>query len=525
MTRDQITTIVTQTVGQVDATSIALCNDYVQRGYELVWNAHLWRDTVTIDTSATVSAGTNTFSLPSGFDRVVSLQLLAGGVPVGFLDPTSSSFILQTEPNALTVQGVPTKYEEFVHTDGTKKVRLFPVPNASYTLTMSGKRVCPTLTGADSLQIRNVDNAVIALACGDMYQRMRHLGKAAEMAKKAGALIEEARMIEAQGSNLPRQSKNLTVAGNTLAEMADAVCARTGQWGLESVILAKEFLRRNYQMVYDMALWTESTVEIDRASVLGVLILPEFVDRVIAIRGNANLGQLSAAQPSIFFGINPWIFEQTGDPLAFSYLSPVALPVLPTTAEQLRFASTNANDKSPVTVNGETSGGTIIIEQISLNGTTPVVTTNAYSVPLSIGKRITLGHVSITGNTSVTLFATLLDYERERKHVRIQLRPTPTANVTCKILGKRRIIPLLTDEDTPLLRDIGNVLINLAAADMFSKLGNAPEAAATKNKADEAIKILIDLEKQQGAITAQVVPEVEPSGDWEWSDSWHVAKV
>jgi hypothetical protein len=61
---------------------------------------------------------------------------------------------------------------------------------------------------------------------------------------------------------------------------------------------------------------------------------------------------------------------------------------------------------------------------------------------------------------------------------------------------------------------------------MFSKLGDAQQAAVSKAKADDALKVLIDLEKQQGAITAQVIPEVEPMASFDsWSDAWHVAKV
>jgi hypothetical protein len=525
MTRDQIVTLVTGTVGQTDAASVSLCNSYVQQAYEMVWNAELWRDSVTIDTSASVAQGTNTFNLPSGYDRIVSIQLLSGGVPVGFLDPTTSTFILQTEPTALTSQGVPTKYEEFVHTDGTKKVRLFPVPNAAYTLTISGKRTCPTLGASDSLQIRNVDNAVVSLAIADMWTRLRQLGKAAEMAKKAGAYLDEARNIEKTQSNLPRTAKQLTVAGNSLAEMADAVSARTGQYSPEALIIIKDFLRRNFQQVYDSTLWTESTVEIDWTSVTGVLVLPEFVDRIISIRGTSTLGQLSAEQPSLFYGINPWIFEQTGDPLSFSYLSPVAVPTLPTSAERLSLVSTSANDKTPVFVYGEAVGHTSEIrESVTLNGTTPVLTSNAILVPLVVSKGITTGTVTITGNTSSTQFGFLLPNERERKHIRIQFRPTPTANVTCKILCKRRVTPFYQDEDTPLLRDIGNVLINLATADMFSKMGNDKGSADARAKANENLQTLIDLERSQGANSWQVIPDVEPSmSDWIDSD-WIVAK-
>lgn len=528
MTRDQITSIVTATVGQTDAGAVSICNDYVQRALEMVWNAALWKDTVTIDTSPTVAQGTNTFALPANYDRIVSLQLLSGGVPVGFLDPTTSSFILQTEPTALTSQGTPTKYEEFVHTDGSRKIRVFPVPNAAYTFTLSGKRSCPTLTGSDSLQIRNIDNAVIALATADMYTRLRVLGKAAEMAKKAGAFIEEAKNIELQQANQPRTASQLTASGNGLYELANDVAARTGQWTPDAFILIKQFLRRNYQAVYDSNLWTESTVVIDKTSVAGILVLPEFVDRVISIRGNANLGQLSAVQGSIYFGINPWIFEQTGDPLAFSYLTSVAVSVLPNAAvsERLSIVSSSASDKSPVYISGETAEtASVVNESLTLNGTTPVLTANFYHIPLTIAKGITLGNVTVVGVTSAVTMLQLLANERERKHIRIQFQPTPTANVTCKILCKRKITPLAQDEDTPMLRDIGNVLINLATADMFSKIGNKDGAAEARAKANDDLKTLISLEMTQGAISPQIVPEVEYYGYDYYDDMAFIAKA
>jgi hypothetical protein len=524
MTRDDISDLVTKTVGQTDATSLALCNTFVQRAYEMVWNAALWRDSVTIDTSGGVVAGTNTFAMPSGFDRIVSIQLLFGGVPVGFLDPTTTAFILQTEPLALTVQGVPTKYEEFVHTDGTRKVRVFPLPNATYTFTMSAKRTCPTLSGSSTLQIRNVDNAVIALATADMYTRLRQLGKAAEMAKKAGAFLEEAKAIENTQSNLPRTAKNLTVAGNSLSEMADAVCARCGQYSPDAVILAKEFLRRNYQMIYDRYNWSEATVVANVASAAQEIILPVYFDRVLAIRADANLGQLEIAQPSLYFGIAPAIFEQTGTPVAFSYLTPVAVAVLPTQNERLSLVSSSSADTSDVFIMGESSG-IEVSETVTLNGTTPVISANTFDTPLTIAKSLTTGTLTVKGYTSATTFVTILASERERKHIRLWLQPAPSASYVCLVLGKRRIKPLVRDEDTPLLRDIQWALITASTADMFAKLGNDKGAMDFRAQSETAIKSLVELETQQGAFSATVVPDFSGTcGLNDYDDSWLVAK-
>lgn len=518
MTRDQITTLVTKTVGQEDATSVALCNDYVQRAYEMVWNAELWRDTVTIDQTATVSAGTNSVNLPSGFERVVSLQLLSGGIPLGFLDPTTPTFLLQTNPTALTAQGIPTAYEEFVHTDGVKKIRLFPVPNATYTLMMVGKRTCPTLGGSDSLQIRNIDNAVIALATADMYTKLRHLAKAGEMVKKAGAAIEAARVIEAQGSNQPRQAKNLTVAGNSLVEMADAVCSRCNTLTLNDSLLARDFIRRNYQLLWDAELWPESLTAIRKNSTGEYVILPEYIERVIAVRPTDDATyELPIADLSLYLQLYPQIFEETAEAMAYSTLTAVAVHTLPATAEKLTFVSTSTADKSNIKLRGE-SGTNERTETITLNGTTPVTSTFTYTVPLTIAKGVTAGDVSVTGFTSSTLFQTLLAAERERKHMRLWLKPAPGTVDETLIIGKRKITPLDTDEDTPLLRKSANVLIYGAVADMFDHLGKPAEADNARKKAAVAMQVLKEGELKQNARQPRVIPSVEASysydGNW-----------
>lgn len=729
MTRDQITTLATSTVGQTDATTVALCNDYVQRDYELCWNAELWRDTLTIDTTATITAGNNTFNLPSGFDRIVSIQALQGGTPVGYLDPTTLTYVLQADPTALTVQGVPTKYEEFVHTDGTKKVRIFPLANGSYSFTMQAKRTCPTLAGSDSLQIRNIDNAVIAYVIADLYTRLRQLGKAKEMAEKAGAFLEEARKaeretnkprvakvptvttntlaelidavclkanswvpdsvilarnfirrryrfiwdknlwkeslitatanttgsqsyvampagmervisitcdgklldpvdtpsfmqtnpgafsgtgtpvafeeyddagtkkirllptpsgtnalilsgkktitnltsdtdvsairnidnalialaggdlqarlgdmpgaqasweegqkelasvidLEAQQTRRARMAKPLTVAGDSLSEMTDAVCARTGKWELDQIILIKDCLRRNYKTVWDACLWRESQIIRSVTSDGSFIVLPEDYDTVLKVRGNASLGPLDGVDLSYYFAMNPQIFEETAtDPVFFSLLSPVAVSTPPSTAEALTFVSASAADKTPIFIMGEDSTGNQVSETVTLNGTTPVTSTRSYAIPLTIAKQITTGVVTVTGAVSSTTYQTLQPNERERKHIRLAVGPkNPGVTMSCLVLGKRKIKPLLSDEDTPLLRGVGNLLISMTIADVTKDQGAI-------DKAQMLLKTMVDKEQSQSGIVSRVVPEVEYIGINDpmssWADLAYIAK-
>jgi hypothetical protein len=522
LTLDQISQFVCGKVGQTDAASLALCYTYVNMRFRMIYESFPWRDSQIIPTDVNTVPSQAHVLLPSGIDRVISIRCNGS-----MLEPTNSTQQLEINPTYFDTTGTPLYYEEYTEvSDNSKRIRLFPIPNAVFALKIIAKRTPNTLSiSTDTPILRNIDNVLIAYAMGDMLERQRQYGKAAEKFKEAGALLEAAKQLESAQTNAPRTTKNITVSGNSLLELTDAICARIGDWSQETRILAREFLRRNYVQVYDSNLWTESTVEIDVTSVTGVLVLPEFIDRIISIRGVSTLGQLSAEQPSLFYAINPWIFEQTGDPLSFSYLAPVAVTVLPTSAQQLTVVSTSAADKSNVFIRGEQAGGTVVSETLTLNGLTPVNTGQSYLTPLTIAKNITSGTVAVTGSISLTQYVALLANERERKHIRIQFRPTPTSNVTCKVLCKRKCTPFSTDEDTPLLRDIGNTLIDLACADMFAKIGNADAATGARSKAGEALKTMIDLERNQGANSYRVVPQVEYSeADWIDSDAWIVAK-
>ena len=69
----------------------------------------------------------------------------------------------------------------------------------------------------------------------------------------------------------------------------------------------------------------------------------------------------------------------------------------------------------------------------------------------------------------------------------------------CLVLGKRTIPPLVQDEDTPRIRNIGNYLIHMAMSEAYGKLGNAQGAANCKAKADAALEALLDLDVRQTA--------------------------
>jgi hypothetical protein len=345
-----------------------------------------------------------------------------------------------------------------------------------------------------------------------MLERQRDYAKAQQKLQEATMLLQAAKDLETQQANQPRKRKNLTVAGNSLSEMSDDVSAICNAWTPDMGILIRQFLRRNYQKLYDTNLWPESTVQVNVSYSGQQVVLPDFIDRVQAVRGS-NQMTLGGVEPVLYFQVAPTIFEQTGAPLGFSMLTPVGVAVLPASAEKLRFTSSDASDKSTIFVRGE-SGGTVLTESITLNGTSNVDTVNLYDVPITIGKGITAGDITVKGVTSGGTLQVIPAGLREKKHLRLWLLPQSTSTATVLVLGKRKIQPLVADEDTPIITGCQNVLISATAGDLFKRMGQADAAQASQAEALAALGSLQKLNTDQSSYSPRFVPCVEPDVLW-----------
>jgi len=519
MTLNDFTQAIADISGQRDATSFAAYTRFVNFRYRMIWDRLDWNDARTVFETNSV-AGTPTIDLPATLNRVIRIRY-----DDHFLDPVTLGFFIETDPGMFERTGIPQYYEEKT-VQTTVQVWFYPIPAVERPVLIEGKKAfTPLVSDTDATVIRNIDNCLLAYVIGDALDRQRQTGKAGEKYKEASLLFDELIKLEKEQSNVPRTNKALTVAGNSLAEMTDDVCARCGDYQPATRIVIKQFLRRQYQMLYDLAFWNESLVLVNVAHDGMQAIMPEYVGRVISVRENANTYySLSPADNSLYFGMAPQIFEQSGgQPINFSYLTPVGVAVLPPQREKLAIASTSSADKGNVFIKGE-SAGVMVSETLVLNGTTSVVTQNDYDVPLTLSKLVSTGDVIVVGFTSGAQLERILAAETERKHIRLWLQPNGVPG-TMLVLAKRRIRPLLQDEDTPLLSDIQNVLIYAATSECFTKLKDAPSAADAKGKADAALKTLLDLNTQQGAASPRVIPYAEAYADYSNNcEGWFLPK-
>ena len=63
--------------------------------------------------------------------------------------------------------------------------------------------------------------------------------------------------------------------------MTDAVCKICGQWTPEYRLIIREFLRRNYQTLYDTFLWPESLVMVRVPFTTEQVVMPHYIDKVL----------------------------------------------------------------------------------------------------------------------------------------------------------------------------------------------------------------------------------------------------
>jgi hypothetical protein len=279
--------------------------------------------------------------------------------------------------------------------------------------------------------------------------------------------------------------------------------------------MINEFVRRNYQQAYDSFLWPESIIMVNVTNYLGI-ICPYYIDKVLGVRSPGKF-RMTPADAGLVLDVSPSMFEELGDPIAYIVVTPVAVSTLPPSTTALTLSSTSPQDFSNVIIRGEViAGGQEPVEQITLNGTGAVTTRFAYDVPITIAKDQTIGDVTINAAVDGSYLGTIPWFLRERKYQRLWLLPiidpakTDRISNTCLVLGKRLINTLLSDQDTPLITGIQQVLIAAAAADLYLHLQKPDLVTVFQQKADGALKNLIAKNTDQAASSPRFVPEIEP---------------
>lgn len=295
----------------------------------------------------------------------------------------------------------------------------------------------------------------------------------------------------------------------TLLEYVQFITSKTGKTDAAAQSLARQFIQRRYQMIYDSALWRDSLAMVSIAATSGTVTLPSTIERVVSARWKN--GEIAPVEPQTLFQADPTIFERYGAPTAFSELPPVACNPQPPSpgldADTITASSSDPSDNASILLRG-LNAGVEQVEALALAGDGSSVTSaQSWDTVFTLSKDATNGTVTFTSTAGGTPLLTLWPGENERKFLRISLHELPTDTTqSLLVLGKATLRQLSDDRDTPRLRNIDNALIAYALADIYEHQRQFAKMQLKAQEAEGAMAILRDLEKNQQASLTRMIP-------------------
>jgi len=216
MTLTELANFVTTKLSDTSSASVAVCKDFVNRRYQMVWDSGLWTETMGVSSKAVAAEDTEvtldgvpsiTFyqssSAPTTFvDFPVAMKFTETGQDdgVGLLNDNWMTFF-QIDPNAweniANRRTNPTNFINLPKDSGGKcRIKPVPVPKSSGTIFVLGKLLWVALGDDDSPALNGIDNALLAFVEGDMLERSRQYSKAQIKFTEAASQIQIMRDME-----------------------------------------------------------------------------------------------------------------------------------------------------------------------------------------------------------------------------------------------------------------------------------------------------------------------------------------
>jgi hypothetical protein len=209
---------------------------------------------------------------------------------------------------------------------------------------------------------------------------------------------------------------------------------------------------------------------------------------------------------------------QTGQPRNYMDIGSKSCSALMSTADKVQVVSTSAYDVSPavIRIQGEVSG-ILVAENIVPTGVTAVDSVNTYdsgseiivSAGTSDGSIQDLaGVVTVREKvTAANVLAKLSPNERAPYYRWIRLSPTPSASLTAVVWYKKRWMPLVDDNDVPLV-PCANEIINGVVADALWEDGQENAATAQESKFNSSVTELF-ISRRRRNLVKQIIPDNE----------------
>jgi len=305
----------------------------------------------------------------------------------------------------------------------------------------------------------------------------------------------------------------------TLGEMVSRVSNRIQKSDATFQSHIKEWIDERYDEIWNKIRWPQALVSketgINFVASQGHLILPKDVDTIEVLAERSNDHVLFPKSLAGMWRSSAANMDNAGKPINYAPDGEVQYSNQPSSAEKLSVVSSAVSGDNTQTVRLKyLVNGEITYEDISLNNDTPVVSSGTCDASgvISISKSAsTTGTITVSGNSSATVFGTLGQKEYTAYYKRLRLRSIPDANDTLTVIYAKRRDLLLDDNDVPAI-PCQTALIRGAYSDALAEQKQKQKSMVEDAKFNQLVDDLIDKAELQGEQFDQTIPHVEQRG-------------
>jgi len=299
-------------------------------------------------------------------------------------------------------------------------------------------------------------------------------------------------------------------------EILDYAFMQTGQGRIDEIpndsrSHALTSLNVAYKKVWQIFPWQrQKEIELDVTSVLGVVTLPYHIGEVTAVRiGNLDIDPIHENR---FNRVDPNGLSREGSVYGYIWGEPSPVLTQPASALAARIKSSSASDTTGTVRIYGTVGGNETYEDFTLNGTSNVDGSSAFTSIRKISKPTTVSRITVS-DQSDNEWGTIAPEHTQPEYQQLILVNTPTANETITITGLRRFVPLVADEDVIEPEALETAVQHLLMSIMYLRTGNIPMSQNEERLATDALKFAANRENEIADKDFRITPSMGDFGD------------
>lgn len=245
------------------------------------------------------------------------------------------------------------------------------------------------------------------------------------------------------------------------------------------------------------------------------MVCPQQFETILGV--SYNEANLLPTQLITQFMVNPDSFKNDADSAQFSVIDSSGINFNPNYGA-IEFLSSDSSDNGKkITIVGELSGQELTMQKETVTLASSVTTTNVWSAIHSLSKETTTGHVQVRNPLVPTSdYFFWPEWENVSKFQRVKFFDRPkydsSAPINLYIVGKKKIRPMVSDYDTPMVNGIDNVLIHFATGDMLKRSRQFGKAQLEHQQANALMQVARDQENNQSAKEVRLIPDVYGMG-------------